>query len=1127
MDWVFLSRQRSGALAGVPAVVVCFSLFTVSCVKQVAATECPDGTFCAEGLACVDSGAGAYICALATCGDGIVQTLEECDDGDGVNSDAPNSHCRLTCMLASCGDGVIDTAPSDGRAAEECDDDNSDSTDTCIQCRLARCGDGFLQAGVEVCDDGNQNPNDDCPDGVDGTCQPARCGDGLVKTFRADPTDTTEDCDCGDTTPSSDPANPVACGGPNSDDPNAACRQDCTSARCGDGILDDAPVTGGLPEACDDGASNSDSLPDACRTDCSLPECGDGITDSGEECDEAGNNSNTVPDACRLDCRSSFCGDDVVDAGEDCDDGNNVDNDGCSATCRTEECGDGVQQPGEACDDGPNNSDTVPDACRMDCSLPQCGDNVVDTGELCDDGNLIAGDGCSSTCQLEGCGNSVVTFPELCDDGNNNRHDSCPDGPGGTCQPAACGDGSVYNLGAGTEQCDDGNLVGNDGCNGCVVEPGWTCVGQPSFCTTVCGDGLIRGIEPCDDGNTNNGDGCSAGCVVEPGWTCVGGGGPSLCTPVCGDGQRMAAEGCDDGNVVGGDGCSAACTEENGWICDGGSPTNCVTTCGDGIVVASVEACDDGNNTNGDGCSAVCTVESGYVCLGAPSVCNTLCGDGIRAGGEVCDDGNTLFGDGCEGDCDAVEPFWTCAGLTPDICNGICGDGHRRGTEACDDDNLAAGDGCSAACTVEAGWTCVGEGAGSCSEICNDGLVVGAEVCDGVNFGVATCNTERGGGTVCSGAQDEFQGPLVCNLTCDGIDSSQCFAACCDDVDCGSDLQCLNDAGVNKCLPNGDLCDDSPPVLTDIGASGSQLFRTTNLSDRYTAHNQGSCGSISGNNSDGADQVLALDLTAGQYVVIDVRPVGNWDSVVYISDGCPGIQAGCQVVSQRDDGADFHERLDFVASASQRYYLVVDGNAAGDEGDYVLTWDIGGGQTTPGFPGELLISEIMPQPGACDSGNGEWFEILNPTGGAFDLESIRFVSDDGTFTVNQSLIIRPGEYLVLANLFDANDNCGNEEVSWQYGASAFNLQSSPAGDYRIAVETSAAVLIDEVSYRDESAAVQPWPYGTGNAMYLCTNHLNAVDNDDATNWRLDNSNGYSVSDPQTGTPAAANPGACN
>ena len=53
-----------------------------------------------------------------------------------------------------------------------------------------------------------------------------------------------------------------------------------------------------------------------------------------------------------------------------------------------------------------------------------------------------------------------------------------------------------------------------------------------------------------------------------------------------------------------------------------------------------------------------------------------------------------------------------------------------------------------------------------------------------------------------------------------------------------------------------------------------------------------------------------------------------------------------------------------------------DGDGSSDFGDYVLTWEVGGGQSTPGFPGELIISELMPQPGGCDGGNGE-DEVVN------------------------------------------------------------------------------------------------------------------------------------------------------
>lgn len=70
---------------------------------------------------------------------------------------------------------------------------------------------------------------------------------------------------------------------------------------------------------------------------------------------------------------------------------------------------------------------------------------------------------------------------------------------------AVCGDRIVE----GQEQCDDGNVVGSDGCDArCQVEE----PGQP---VATCGDQKREGSEACDDGNTEDGDGCSARCTIE------------------------------------------------------------------------------------------------------------------------------------------------------------------------------------------------------------------------------------------------------------------------------------------------------------------------------------------------------------------------------------------------------------------------------------------------------------------------------------------------------------------------------------------------------------------------------------------------------------------------------------
>jgi fibro-slime domain-containing protein len=182
-----------------------------------------------------------------------------------------------------------------------------------------------------------------------------------------------------------------------------------------------------------------------------------------------------------------------------------------------------------------------------------------------------------------------------------------PDGP----PPANCGDGKLTE----DEACDDGNLLGQDGCaaNCLSVEPGYSCspAGVPCHVVALCGDGVVSSNEMCDDGNTASADGCSARCKLELGYKCEGQ--PSVCSPTtCGDGKKEGAEGCDDGNAIPLDGCSATCQSEPD--CSG---TSCTSYCGDGLIID--EDCDDGNALDGDGCSAQCQLEPGFLCAQKPS----------------------------------------------------------------------------------------------------------------------------------------------------------------------------------------------------------------------------------------------------------------------------------------------------------------------------------------------------------------------------------------------------------------------------------------------------------------------------------------------------------------------------
>ncbi len=443
----------------------------------------------------------------ATCGDGVVDAGEDCDDGNAVDGDGCDSNCTVT----ACGNGIV-------TAGEACDDGNAIDGDGCdSNCTVTACGNGII-TGTEECDDGNLVAGDGCGP----TCLTEFCGDGITNNGEA--------CDdAGESSTCDADCTPVACGdgtanttaGEGCDDGNAVdgdgCDSNCTVTACGNGI-----VTAG--EGCDDGNAVDG---DGCDSNCTVTACGNGVVTAGEVCDDG----NAVDgDGCDSNCTVTACGNGVVTAGEGCDDGNAVDGDGCDSNCTVTACGNGIVTAGEVCDDG-NLIDG--DGCDANCQPSGCGNGVVSGGEICDDGNLVDGDGCDSNCTPTGCGNSITTAGEECDDGNTAGGDGC----GPTCLTEFCGDGIVNN----GEPCDDGGESAS-----CDAD-----------CSPVaCGDGTINETagEICDDGNTVNGDGCEDDCTFSN----------------CGDGFAQYPEECDDGNGSNGDGCTVNCKlEDVSGICSG------------------------------------------------------------------------------------------------------------------------------------------------------------------------------------------------------------------------------------------------------------------------------------------------------------------------------------------------------------------------------------------------------------------------------------------------------------------------------------------------------------------------------------------------------------------------------
>lgn len=97
-----------------------------------------------------------------TCGNGVTEGTETCDDNNTNNGDGCSATCQIEVPSAVCGNGTVETG-------ETCDDSNTANGDGCsstCQTEVPACGDGNIDAG-ETCDDSNTANGDGCSS----TCQ--------------------------------------------------------------------------------------------------------------------------------------------------------------------------------------------------------------------------------------------------------------------------------------------------------------------------------------------------------------------------------------------------------------------------------------------------------------------------------------------------------------------------------------------------------------------------------------------------------------------------------------------------------------------------------------------------------------------------------------------------------------------------------------------------------------------------------------------------------------------------------------------------------------------------------------------------------------------------------------------
>ena len=513
---------------------------------------------------------------LAQCGNGILEPYEDCDSGGICGGTAPKK-----CFEQTTGGGNICGEVIVGGKIVVCprNKDLHCSTD-------ADCG------GSGPC---LPLPGDGC--GIDCRFEiEALCGNGITEPHRGEACDPGSVCKGGPKNGESCSSNTAICGSGRCERvmTNPLCSSECdrVSGVCGNGVKEGA-------EQCDEGAKNSNEA-NACRAGtesgrpaCVFAYCGDLVIDRGEECDDG----NTIAkDGCTH-CLIDFCGNGRLDAGETCDDGSTVNNDGCSEWCLLENiCGNANREGEEECDDGNAGSG---DGCSAECLFEYCGDAIPQPGlgEECDEGSQNGDDpgSCRVTCQLPSCGDAIKDQNEACDPAKHCTHNPMQSCTGDEdCSLGICD--MPFGAIQGTCSADSSKSCSSDaGCllGECRVLDTKSCAAN---CTEkpVCGDSLTHGSEQCDDGNLFAEDGCDAECMLER---------PAL----CGDGKKNGGEQCDDGNTVGSDGCTETCQLEPmecGGECEELTDR---FLCGDGMSCQMGDKCDYGKCTLRSECALLCT----------------------------------------------------------------------------------------------------------------------------------------------------------------------------------------------------------------------------------------------------------------------------------------------------------------------------------------------------------------------------------------------------------------------------------------------------------------------------------------------------------------------------------------
>lgn len=172
------------------------------------------------------------------------------------------------------------------------------------------------------------------------------------------------------------------------------------------------------------------------------------------------------------------------------------------------------------------------------------------------------------------------------------------------------------------------------------------------------------------------------------------------------------------------------------------------------------------------------------------------------------------------------------------------------------------------------------------------------------------------------------------------------------------------------------------------------------------------------------------------------------------------------------------------------------------------------GSPLPGV-GELVITEIMQNPSALDDSEGEYFELLNPSGSVtYDLDGCQITGSSGEtpIDITSTLEVAPGSFLTVAS-------SASPGFSPDFVATSMTLSNSSD---RLGIECpdggGSTVVVDEVSW--DNGATFPDPNGASMNLTDEAAATDATENDNGYWWCATQTNDLGNGD--LGTPGAAN-----